>query len=92
MSKSFDIEVVRREAGPDQFKNIDKLEYQALVSYFRKAGLKMRQRNAETGEAVDLADIGSDELVAMDDEIRQSQDPQMQGEAPQGGRGRRRAA
>ena len=89
-SKSFDIEVVRRESEAHQFKNIDKMEYQVLISYFRKAGLKMRQRNAETGEILDLADLGSDEI---DEEIRQSQpEPQVEEKDPSGGRGRRKAA
>jgi len=42
ISKSFDIEVVRKETGPEQFKNIDKLEYPVLIKYFQKSGLKMR--------------------------------------------------
>ena len=90
ISKSFDIEVVRREAGPDQFKNIDKMEYPVLVRYFQKSGLKMRQRDAETGDVMDLDDMGED---VIDEEIRQSQDPQVEEEPPaEGGRGRRRAA
>lgn len=66
--KSFDIEIVGRETT-DQFKNIDKAEYPALMTYFRKSGLKMRQRSAETGDVEELSDMGSDQI---DEEIRQS--------------------
>ena len=66
--KSFDIEIVGRETT-DQFKNIDKAEYPALMTYFRKSSLKMRQRSAETGDVEDLSDMGSDQI---DEEIRQS--------------------
>lgn len=75
---------------PDLFKNIDKMEYQKLISYFRKAGVKMRLLNADSGQVVDMSDLRSDEI---DEEIRQSQ----QQEEPaadegRGGRGRRKAA
>ena len=89
--KFFDISVQRVDSSPDLFKNIDKLEYQKLISYFRKAGLKMRLLNADSGQVVDMSDLRSDEI---DEEIRQSQ----QQEEPvgidegRGVRGKRRAA
>lgn len=58
------------------------------MTYFRKSGLKMRQRHAETGDVEDLSDMGSDQI---DEEIRQSQEPGNEAQAGEG-RGRRRAA
>lgn len=90
--KFFDISVQKTEGGSDLFKNIDKLEYQKLISYFRKAGLKMRLLDADSGKVVDMSDLRSDEL---DEEIRQSQQPEDSNvgeEVGRGGRGRRRAA
>lgn len=67
-ARFFDISVARHDdAATEQFKNIDKKELKVLIDYFKKAGIKLRQFNADQGESKDIDDMLSDEI---DQEIR----------------------
>ena len=54
----------------EQFKNIEKSEIRALMSYFKNANIKMRQLNSDTNKPEDMGDFDSEQL---DEEIKQSQ-------------------
>lgn len=69
-ARFFDISVCRKDVGAEQFKNIDKKELKVLIEYFRKAGIKLRQFNADENQSKDIDDMLSDDI---DQEIKQSQ-------------------
>lgn len=68
--RSFDFNIVKLEADASvdhSFKNVDKKELKSLTSYFKSAGIKMRQLDPDTRQVKDMDDINSAE---MDEEIR----------------------
>ena len=68
-ARFFDISVARKDLGAEQFKNIDKKELKVLMHYFKKAGIKLRQFNADQAESKDIDEMLSDEI---DQEIKES--------------------
>ena len=72
-SRSFDLSIVKIDQDgntKEQFKNIEKSEIRALMSYFKNANIKMRQLNSDTNKPEDMGDFDSEQL---DEEIKQSQ-------------------
>ena len=63
MGREFDLTIhLTDQEGAEQFKNIDKHELKVLINYFKTAGIKMRQFNADTKTTRDLEDYDSDKL------------------------------
>lgn len=71
--RSFDFIIAKLEADGSvdhSFKNVDKKELKALTSYFKAAGVKMRQVDGDNNQVKDMDELNSEEI---DEEIRQSQ-------------------
>lgn len=58
--RSFDIQVYKKDMGPEQFKNIDKTELKVLIEYFKKSNINMRSINSDTKQAMAIDEIESD--------------------------------